>query len=544
MISENLQEEMPFRSSSANFDYEIFEMFKDQCYAQLPSMEEKILELNNNERYSELVNDLFRMFHNYKSTTKFLGLDNVYAVVTKTEDVLSGLRGLDSLQDEDLIEWLLKIKDQFETWMDEMDAGSHQLSECDPAILAEVTLSYTTAKPSEIIKNLHLLYLDSDTDRSTLISKALTKILKKVTSSDNIAVLETYAESTKPDIILLNLAEQKEQHIKSIFKKFPGVAIIAVYDKISRSLLLDLGQNGVANVLSNPIKGTDLKRELLSVAHGYFSSRRVLINNKKIFKFIQDLKPLPNTIMQIQQICDDDDLSINDLVAVVKSDPVIVGVILNAANNPIYGMKSQSPTIENVIAIFGKKTIKAICFSMISSYLGDMRLKAYGINEETFSKVGSLRLTLMNEWYKSVDQTQLSVLSSTAILGNLGQLLISSEIENLDLVEEFQATSRKLGFKISEEKYLHTNNTFVTSDILSFWHLKHEIIDSIKYSADLNNAPLEIRALAIANYIVYSLVDLDGTVKEEVPDDILYLMSEEGLEPAPLIQALTKISTL
>jgi len=531
-------------SESVNFDYEIFEMFKDQCYAQLPSMEEKILQLSNPENFDESTNDLFRMFHNYKSTTKYLGLDNIYDVVDKTEHVLSSLRDLDVLHDEDIIEWLLKIKDQFEKWMDEMDLGSHTFSECNPDILAEVSLSSEVPKPSEIIKSLSILYLDTDTSRAPLIAKALSKILKEVKTGSSIDDLQNYAEGDKPDIILLNLSQSKDQYLDVIFKKFPKVAIIAVFNKINRSLLLELGQHGVGNVLTNPIKGADLKRELLSIAHGYFSQRRVLISNKKIFKFIEELKPLPNTIMQIQQICDDDDLSINDLVEVVKGDPVIVGVILNAANNPIYGMKAKTPTIENVIAIFGKKTIKAICYSMMSSYLGDMRLKAYGINEEKFAHVGAMRLSLMNSWYKHVDKNQLGILSSTAILGNLGQLLISNEIEQLNIVDAFTKSSKDFGFRVAEEKYLHTNNTFITSDILSFWHLKHEIIDSIKYSADLNNAPLELRALAVANYIVYTLVDLDGSIAEEVSNNILYLMSEEGLDPSPLIKALAQVHAL
>ena len=531
----------PHVSESANFDYEIFEMFKDQCYAQLPSMEEKILHLSNPEKFDEATNDLFRMFHNYKSTTKYLGLDNIYSVVDKTEHVLSSLRSLDVLHDEDIIEWLLKIKDQFEMWMDEMDLGSHTFSECNPDILAEITLTDEAPKPSEVIKTLNILYLDSDTGRAPLIAKALSKTLKEVKVGDSIEALNLYAHDEKPDIILLNLKKGKEKYFETIFKKFPKVAIIAVFDKVTRSLLLELGQNGVGNVLTNPIKGTNLKRELLSIAHGFFSERRVLINNKKIFKFIEDLKPLPNTIMQIQQICDDEELSINDLVEVVKGDPVVVGVILNAANNPIYGIKAQNPTIENVIAIFGKKTIKAICYSMMSSYLGDMRLKAYGINEETFAQVGATRLSLMNEWYKHVDKTQLGILSSTAILGNLGQLLISSEVESLNIVDEFLESTRDFGFAVAEEKHLHTNNTFVTSDILSFWHLKNEIIDSIKYSADLNNAPLEVRSLAVANHIVYKLVDLDGSIAPTVSQDILSLMSEEGLEANHLINALAKL---
>jgi len=526
---------------NANFDYEIFEMFKDQCYSQLPSMEKKIIGLTDQDDYSENINDLFRMFHNYKSTSKYLGLDNIHSLVKKTEDVLGGLRNLQALNDEGIIEWLLQIKDQFEVWMDEMDLGRHSFSSFDPSLLTAISVTPDIPNPSEVIKTLKMLYIDKNEGRAKIISAALMKILLKVESSNSLKVVEKCTKDNIPDIILINMDDENKKYFDVLVKNFPKAAFIVAYDKVNRSLLLELGKHGINNILTNPIKGPALKHELLNVAHAYFSQRRVLINNKKIYKFIQTLEPLPNTIMQIQQVCDDDELSVKDLVEVVKRDPIIVGIILNAASSPIYGLKTQNNSIENIIAVFGKKTVKAISLGLMSSYLGEMKLKPYGINEEQFIKTGSLRLVLMNSWYKHVNKDQLATLSTTAILGNLGQLLISQEIEKTGELESFQEIALIKGYQAAEEELLHTNSSYVTSDILSFWRLKPKIIDSIRYSADTGNAPLEIRELAIANFIVYTLVDLDAKVKEEIPNDILFLMSEEGLNPKHLQEALDSI---
>jgi len=528
----------------ATFDYEIFEMFKDQCYSQLPTMESKILSLEDPVNFKENINDLFRIFHNYKSTTKYLGLDSIYKVVNKTEDVLGGLRSSSSLKDENVIQWLLQIKDQFEVWMDEMELGLNTFSAYDLFLLNAIATIPEIPKPSEIIKTLDILYIDYEDKRSKIIAQALQKILNTVKEGNSLEVLKGYAKGEAPHIILLNMKEQNKPYHKKLSERFPEAAIIVAFDKVSKKLIFELGSMGISNILSNPIKGPELKRELLSIAHTYYSSRRVLINNKKIFKFIETLEPLPSTIMQIQQVCDDDELSINDLVDVVKTDPIIVGIILNAANSPIYGLKTQNNSIENVIAIFGKKTVKAISFGMMSSYLGEMKLSPYKINEEKFIKVGGLRLALMNAWYTHVDKNLLSALSTTAILGNLGQLLLSKEIESLGLKEEFVELSFQKSFEEAEEELLHTNSTYVTSDILSFWNLKPNIIDAIRYSSDVINAPLETRALAVANFVVYNLVHLNAQVETEISDDIYYLLSEEGLDPKPLENALKKIQDL
>jgi len=97
---------------------------------------------------------------------------------------------------------------------------------------------------------------------------------------------------------------------------------------------------------------------------------------------------------------------------------------------------------------------------------------------------------------------------------------------------------------MAEEELLHTNSSYVSSDILAYWHLKPEIIDSIRYSADIMNAPLQVRSLAIANYVVYTLIDLDARIMEEIPDEIYFLLSEEGLDPQPLLNAMEYIQSI
>ena len=530
-------------NADVGFDYEIFEMFKDQCIAQLPAMEKKVLSLSKPDEYEENLNDLFRIFHNYKSTSKYLGLDTIYALVKKAEDVLGGLRNLQSLNDESIVEWLLKVKDQFEVWLDEMDLGVTSFSECPAALLNEIEVIQDRPKPSEIIKTLNLLYVDKDEARSQLIPKVLSKILNNVTAGSSLAALEVLEKDALPHIVMLNVGDENKVHYERILKEFPSIVIITVFDKLTRRLVVDLAKHNISHFISNPIKGDALKRELLAIAHAHFSQRRVLINNKKIYEFIQNLEPLPNTIMQIQQVCDDDELSIRDLVEVIQRDPVIVGLLLNAANSPIYGLKSGDHSIENVVAIFGKKTVKAICFGMLSSRLGEISLKAYGMNEETFTKASALRLQLISQWYKHVDNEALKVLATTAIVSNIGQLLISKEIERLGVISDFQEALSENSSVVAEEKLLHTNTFFVSSDILTYWQLDPKVIDTIRYSNDVLNAPDEIKKLAIANFIVCTLVDYKAEVLTEIPDDVFFVLSEEGLDPQPLNNALKSIQS-
>ena len=522
----------------ADVDFDLFEVFRNQFDNQLKTIEENIVKLQSQKEYNSSVNYLFRIFHNYKSTTSYLGLDAIRELVIEVENVLEAVRAEEGPAEVSIIEWLGQVYSQLLIWQEEMEDGLVSFSNASASLLEGVRLTPPTMSIQDRLKTLSILYIDENKQRAQKVVPALRKTAKHVEFQSSVTNLSTIK---KPDICLLNMGKKSIHIIKACQDETPDSALIVILDKISDTTAKKLIFNGVNHLLANPLRSADLKRELHNVTESHFSNRRVLIDNKKIQEFIQTLEPLPNSIFQIQQICDDEEIAINELSKVVKSDPVIAGNILNATNNPIYGLKNIA-TIDQAVSIFGKKTIKAIVFSGISKQLGSVELEAYGINEETFSRVAALRLSLMVKWFSKVSISALSVLSVSAILGNLGQLLLAKEIKKSNKLDSFVLQAKENGFQMSEEKLFHTSSAYVCSDILKFWNIDSEVIDSIRYSDNPQEAPLDIHQFAVANHIVFNIVLLDGRVRKEIPPEILSLMEEESLNVEPLIKAIKHIS--
>ncbi|MEA1916857.1 MAG: HDOD domain-containing protein, partial [Campylobacterota bacterium] len=483
----------------------------------------------------------FRMFHNYKATTAYLGISVIHEVVTKTENVLSALRVQSAPANEAVVEWLLEVKDQFDIWQEEMRDGLTNFSAYKTNLLDFISISKSCVKPSQRIKELNLIYFDYKNERSKRVVPAINKVVKSVLSINSLDKLELISKKVDSAIYLINADEDNYKAAQLVANNAPKSAIIVIFDKINKQVLLKLGRVGVNHTITNPIKGSDLKRELLTVTESHFSERRLFITNKKIHNFIKKLDPLPSTISQVTQICDDEDKHINDLVKVVKSDSIFSATVLQAANDPIYGLKKVA-TIDQAVSIFGKKTIKAFAMTQLKESLGKIDLEAYAIDEKIFSKVSALRLSLMLKWYSKVSISALNILTSTAILGNLGQLLLSKEIKEFNKIDEFKRLFESEQLDYAEAKLINTTTAYVTSDILKFWNLNSNIIDSIKYSENLHVAPLEIRNLCVANYIVYKLIDHRGVVAQELSEDILALLAQEGLDSYDLEKALAFVN--
>jgi len=525
---------------SEEYDWDIYEMFKEQIDIQLPQIEAHILVLDDQERVKESVDELFRFFHNYKATSSYLGLTPLHKLVSKVETILGTLREENRVVQEAIIEWLFKVKDQMEVWATQMDKQETELSDVPKDLYNSIKVSKSYTHPRDKLKKLTIIYLDKNKERAKKVIMYLKKISKDVVYTSSLQETLSVLKNQKHDILMTNIDKENFDLISKINEDALDVHTIAIFNKITSLYSKKLLKLGITHSIENPLNAKCIERELISIVKTYYNSKNILIDHKKIYNFIQTLQPLPNTIFQIAQICDDDELHIKDLIKVVKTDPILAANILKVANSPMYG-SIELKTIDQAITRLGKRTIKALAMSNIHKSLGTIDLQSYKINEEQFSKVSMMRLSLMLKWYSKVSIQDLSVLSSTALLGNIGQILISKEIKEMGMDDEFANLSNSVDIKYAEESLIHSTTNYVSSQVLNYWNLSKDIIDVIAYTDDPSQSEEEIKKLSVANHIIYTLIGIDGKVLKQIPDELFPMMAEQGLDPVILQNALDVI---
>ncbi|MDF1875575.1 HDOD domain-containing protein [Sulfurimonas sp. SAG-AH-194-I05] len=519
------------------YDWDIYEIFEEQISIQLSPIEKHIFLLNDATHVGDSLDELFRYFHSYKASSAYLKLDPITELVSKVEIVLSSLREKKQVVQESILDWLFDVKDQMHTYTDELSLRQTVLSPVPKNLLNRINITSSYVSPMEKLKTLSLVYVDKNKARAKKVVPLLKKYTNNVTYSSDTDNEDRIFRMQPYDILLTNLDKDNHQLI-SLYKNV--LPIIAIFSKISPTCARELLKNGMSHTIEAPLNISKIQRELLSIVRIFHSATNILIDNKKIHTFIQTLQPLPNTIFQIMQICDDDDLAISDLIKTVKTDPIISANILKVANSPTYG-SIQLKTIDQAVSRFGKQAIKALTMSGAYKSLGTIDLSAYGINEEDFSRTSMRRMSLMLKWYAKVSIADLSILSSTALLSNIGQLLLSKELVAMYKDDTFKDLCKEFTVRYAEESLLHTTTNGISSQILRYWKLAPEIIDVIEYCDNPASAPKEIQKLCAANHVVCSLVSSKGEIEKEIPDDLLVFLAEYSFDPAPLNKALQSL---
>jgi two-component system chemotaxis sensor kinase CheA len=117
------------------YDYDIVEDFIIHFSMMTYQMENLIIYLSKPENYKNNIEELFRIAHNIKSASSYLNVKPVKKLSMLLEEVLEEARELKGPANDDFIDWLLCVKDQFDKYSKDLENDEESYSELDPNII-------------------------------------------------------------------------------------------------------------------------------------------------------------------------------------------------------------------------------------------------------------------------------------------------------------------------------------------------------------------------------------------------------------------------
>ncbi len=117
-----------FSDLEAEFDVEIVEEFFSHYSFMIEALEPLVIALEKEELYTNNINEIFRIFHNIKSSTGYLKLTPINKIVTLGEEMLEECRHLDGKASDELINWLLLLSDQLQLYKKDLQDDRDELS--------------------------------------------------------------------------------------------------------------------------------------------------------------------------------------------------------------------------------------------------------------------------------------------------------------------------------------------------------------------------------------------------------------------------------
>jgi len=229
-----------------------------------------------------------------------------------------------------------------------------------------------------------------------------------------------------------------------------------------------------------------------------------------IVESIKSLPPLSKTIADINRVYADENASVADMAKVIEGDPMIVANLLKAAASPLYGFSREIKNASQAVGLFGMSMTRSIAVGNSVRKLLNVDLEPYGISSDQFAKISSLQAVLLSTWYNKIDRQKAQKLFLPVFLQETGKILIASDIiqhdETISFKSEVETTNNLAQL---EKSYVGMTTADVTALVFEHWNFDEEVIETIKYADEPQNAPSDLRDNANILNIIKTIIPVN-----------------------------------
>ena len=185
---------------------------------------------------------------------------------------------------------------------------------------------------------------------------------------------------------------------------------------------------------------------------------------------------LPEAVMKIKQLIDDDAKSVDDIADVINYDPAIMSQVLKISNSALYKFSSKITTVTKSIQVIGTRSIYDLVL-------------AYGV-ANAFKSVATDVVDLNKFWEQSVSCALLckylaeelglrepEKMFVCGLLHNIGQLVVSQLTP--EVANQCVSVSSEHSPLMLQKKHLGFSYVDVSSELLKLWGIPQDILQIV-----------------------------------------------------------------
>lgn len=216
-----------------------------------------------------------------------------------------------------------------------------------------------------------------------------------------------------------------------------------------------------------------------------------------VLRRVESLPPLPRTIVLIEEYRRDNEKEIDKLHNIISKDALIVTNLLRIANSAMFGFISKIETPLRAISLLGINFTISIAISASSQKILVNSLSPYGLTNDTFMNSSNMASVLASLWLEKIDEKLKDEIILPALLLDIGKFILSDLIVSEHLDKEFKIKiDEGIAIEDLEKEYFGFTSSFVTAKIFKHWRLNPNLVTSIEFVDDLENAPEEFKEKA------------------------------------------------
>ena len=240
------------------------------------------------------------------------------------------------------------------------------------------------------------------------------------------------------------------------------------------------------------------------------------IDHESLVRTANQLPPLPEIVLRINDIISDPNFRVQDVTAAVEVDSVLTGRLLRAANSPLYPGAKVS-TVKEADVRIGAGTVRSIALAGTARPSKTLDLTEFDLTPELYWRHSVAVLSFAEELTSRKIANFGHDFSTAALLHDFGKLVLSRYLNSThgDRMKRMRPHLRAVD---REMQVLSVNHAEVSAVVMQAWLLPDSLVRAVQYHHDplAHNHPVT-HGLNIANQLAWEIEgrDLDLSLEKE-----------------------------
>ncbi|MFT5661028.1 MAG: HD-like signal output (HDOD) protein [Sulfurimonas sp.] len=259
---------------------------------------------------------------------------------------------------------------------------------------------------------------------------------------------------------------------------------------------------------------------------------------------IDSLPPLPESVLKIEELFQNEYPDIDALVDIITKDPSLTTDILSKVNAPFYGFSKTIISVLQATTLFGAPQIRALVLASSIQRSFDVNLTPYNISTEMFAKISITQSELLFQWYMNIDIDLARTLTPIAFLMETGKILIAKEVLQEGKEDNFKSDmSHYENISDVETMYTMMNTSQINSLIFKHLHLNDSFWESMKYLDNEQEIPDAMKDTVTILQIIRAAINVQDQLSEYSLSNAFKLLEESNYNIDIFKRAAKRVQT-
>ena len=213
---------------------------------------------------------------------------------------------------------------------------------------------------------------------------------------------------------------------------------------------------------------------------------------------IEDLPTLPSVYARVEELCEDPDVSADELARVIETDPSITMKLLKLSNSAFFGFNRQIQSVRDAISLLGNQTVKNAVLSISIFEATKDQAETGGLDKRAFWMHSTACGSIVRFVARKAQALSEECFTS-GILHDIGKVILDG------LYPQFYRNVLKAvaeeGISIleAEEQVLGLTHTQLGQELAEHWGIPAGLTESISYHHGPKKAELNSKLASLVH---------------------------------------------